>query len=87
MHRCMRHQSCEPGSARSWARSRPGSQRPPSWQLLPVPGVTGRAVTLGLELLLASVAALAVYVTYSWLVRLPELPRTIGLLRSALRPE
>ncbi len=55
--------------------------------LLPVPGVTGRAVTLGLELLLASVAALAVYVTYSWLVRLPELPRTIGLLRSALRPE
>ena len=54
--------------------------------VLPAPGVTGRAVTLGLELLLASVAALAVYVGYSWLVRLPELARTIGLLRSALRP-
>jgi hypothetical protein len=51
-----------------------------------VPGDTGRALTLGLELLLASAAAVAVYLAYSRLLRLPELPRTIGLLRSALRP-
>jgi putative peptidoglycan lipid II flippase len=54
--------------------------------IMPVPGDTGRALTLGLELLLASAAAGAVYLAYSRLLRLPELPRTIGLLRSALRP-
>ncbi len=46
----------------------------------------GRLVGLTIELVLASTAALAVYVAYSRLVRLPELPRTIGLLRAALRP-
>ncbi|MFV2063805.1 MAG: murein biosynthesis integral membrane protein MurJ [Chloroflexota bacterium] len=38
-----------------------------------------------LQLGVASLAAAAVYLLYSRLVRLPELPRTIGLLRSALQ--
>lgn len=37
-----------------------------------------------LELTLASAAGLGVYLLYSRAVRIPELPRTIGLLRSAL---
>ena len=51
-----------PGRARprSWGRSRPGWWQPACWQCSPAPGVTGRAVTLGLELAAgASVAALA----------------------------
>jgi putative peptidoglycan lipid II flippase len=48
----------------------------------------GDAVFLGLALSLtvASGAALVVYLAYSRLVRLPELPRTLGLLRAAFRP-
>ena len=41
---------------------------------------------LALALTVASGAALVVYLAYSRLVRLPELPRTLGLLRAALRP-
>jgi putative peptidoglycan lipid II flippase len=50
--------------------------------------VGGTAVVLGLAiaLTLASAAALGVYLAYSRIVRMPELPRTLGLLRSALRP-
>ena len=50
-----------------------------------VPAGIGRAVGLSIELGLASAAGLAVYVLYSRLVRLPELSRSIDLLRSALR--
>jgi putative peptidoglycan lipid II flippase len=52
------------------------------------PAPDGGAVVLGLVLALtvASAAALLVYLAYSRLVRLPELPRTLGLLRAALRP-
>lgn len=52
------------------------------------PPFEGSVVVLGLALALtvASAAALLVYVAYSRLVKLPELPRTVGLLRSALRP-
>jgi len=53
--------------------------------VLPVPAGTGRVLALGLQLLLASAAALLIYLGYSRVMRLPELPRTIGLLRSALR--
>ena len=42
-------------------------------------------VALLLQLGLASLAATVVYLLYSRLVRLPELPRTVGLLRSALQ--
>lgn len=47
------------------------------------PGVPA-AVGLMLQVSLASAAGLAAYLLYSRAVRLPELPRTIGLLRSAL---
>ena len=52
------------------------------------PAFDGSAVVVGLALALivAAAAALLVYVAYSRIVRLPELPRTVGLLRSALRP-
>jgi hypothetical protein len=53
--------------------------------LLPVPEALGRVIGLTLDLALASIAGLAVYLAWSRLVRLPELPRTVGLLRSALR--
>ena len=43
-------------------------------------------IGLALALTVASAAALLVYLAYSRVVRLPELPRTVGLLRSALRP-
>jgi putative peptidoglycan lipid II flippase len=43
-------------------------------------------VALLLQLGAASIAAGGVYLLYSRLVRLPELPRTIGLIRSAMRP-
>lgn len=49
-----------------------------------VPGGVPVAISLVLELSLASAAGLASYLLYSRAVRLPELPRTIGLLRSAL---
>ena len=53
-----------------------------------VPTLAGSAVFVGLALALtvASAAALLVYLAYSRVVRLPELPRTVGLLRAALRP-
>jgi putative peptidoglycan lipid II flippase len=51
----------------------------------PVPADLPRALGLALELTLATVAGLAVYLLYSRLVRLPELPRTIDLARSAIR--
>jgi putative peptidoglycan lipid II flippase len=54
--------------------------------LVPAPPGVGRVVGLALQLSLAVGAALLVYLAWSRLVRLPELPRTIGLLRSALRP-
>lgn len=54
--------------------------------LAPEPSGASRLIGLALELVLASTAAVAVYVAYSRLLRLPELPRTIGLLRAALRP-
>lgn len=44
-----------------------------------------RVVTLVIELVAASAAGLGVYLLYSRLVRLPELPRAIELGRSALR--
>jgi putative peptidoglycan lipid II flippase len=53
--------------------------------LMPVPEGLGRVVGLTLDLALASFAGLAVYLAWSRLLRLPELPRTVGLLRSALR--
>ena len=43
-------------------------------------------LTLVWQLSVASAVAAAVYVLYSRLARLPELPRTIGLIRSAVRP-
>jgi hypothetical protein len=52
---------------------------------MPVPEGLGRVVGLTLDLALASSAGLAVYLAWSRLLRLPELPRTVGLLRSALR--
>ncbi len=50
-----------------------------------VPVDLSRVVSLILELVLASGAGLAVYLLYSRLVRLPELPRAIDLARSAIR--
>ena len=55
-------------------------------RIVPHPAATGQAVGLAIQLTLASLAGLAVYLGWSRLVRLPELPRTVGLLRSALRP-
>jgi putative peptidoglycan lipid II flippase len=43
-------------------------------------------VSLAIALIVASAAALLVYLAYSRVVRLPELPRTVGLLRAARRP-
>lgn len=54
--------------------------------IIPDASGAGRLVGLTIELVLASAAALAVYLAYSRLLRLPELPRTIGLLRAARRP-
>ena len=45
-----------------------------------------RVAGLIVELLLAGGAGLAVYLLYSRLVRLPELPRAVDLVRSAIRP-
>jgi putative peptidoglycan lipid II flippase len=53
---------------------------------VPIPAALGHAVGLAISLTLASLAGLAVYLGWSRLVRLPELPRTLGLLRAALRP-
>jgi putative peptidoglycan lipid II flippase len=46
------------------------------------------SVVIGLVVALtaAFASALLVYLAYSRIVKLPELPRTVGLLRSALRP-
>jgi putative peptidoglycan lipid II flippase len=52
----------------------------------PIPTGLTPALGLLLGLIIASAAAVLVYLAYSRLVRLPELPRTVGLLRSALRP-
>jgi putative peptidoglycan lipid II flippase len=52
----------------------------------PVPQGLSTALGLVLVLTVASAAAVVVYLVYSHLVRLPELPRTIGLLRAARRP-
>ena len=49
------------------------------------PDGIARVVGLVIELTLATAAGLGVYLLYSRIVRLPELPRTIGLLRSAVR--
>lgn len=54
--------------------------------ILPQPQGSGRVVVLSLELTLACAAALGTYLAYSRVVRLPELPRTVGLLRAAIRP-
>lgn len=51
----------------------------------PAPADLGRAATLLIELTLATGAGLGVYLLYSRLVRLPELPRAIDLGRSAIR--
>jgi putative peptidoglycan lipid II flippase len=53
--------------------------------LVPAPSGFGRAVGLALELCLAGAAGLGVYLVWSRLLRLSELPRTVDLLRSALR--
>ena len=56
-----------------------------------MPRITVDSVTISLwvtavvQLLAGSIAALLVYLVYSRLVRIPELPRAIGLARSALR--
>jgi putative peptidoglycan lipid II flippase len=50
-----------------------------------VPDDLSRVVTLIIELVAASSAGLAIFVLYSRLVRLPELPRAIDLGRSAIR--
>jgi len=50
-----------------------------------VPADFPRVVTLLIELVAASAVGLGVYLLYSRLVRLPELPRAIDLGRSALR--
>ena len=52
----------------------------------PVPPGLTPALGLLLGLTVATAAALVVYLAYSRLMRLPELPRTVGLLRSARRP-
>jgi putative peptidoglycan lipid II flippase len=51
-----------------------------------VPADWPRVVTLLIELTAATLAGLAVYVLYARLVRLPELSRTLELVRSAIRP-
>jgi putative peptidoglycan lipid II flippase len=53
--------------------------------LEPAPEALSRVLTLTLELTLATSAGLAVFVLYSRVVRLPELPRSIDLFRSAVR--
>jgi putative peptidoglycan lipid II flippase len=55
--------------------------------LAAVPAFEG-SVVIGLVVALtaASAAALLVYLAYSRIVKLPELPRTVGLVRSAIRP-
>jgi putative peptidoglycan lipid II flippase len=50
-----------------------------------VPDDLARVVTLIIELVAAAGAGLAIFVLYSRLVRLPELPRVIELGRSAIR--
>ena len=50
-----------------------------------VPADLSRVVSLIIELVLASGAGLVVFLLYSRLVRLPELPRAIDLGRSAIR--
>jgi putative peptidoglycan lipid II flippase len=50
------------------------------------PAGLSSVLALILELTLATGAGLAVYLLYSRVVRLPELPRAIGLVRSAIRP-
>ena len=45
------------------------------------PGKAGLVLQVGL----ATLAAAAVYLLYSRVVRVPELPRTLGLIRSAFR--
>jgi putative peptidoglycan lipid II flippase len=47
---------------------------------------SGSALVTALRLTAAGVVAGLVYLLYSRIVRLPELPRTLSLLRSALRP-
>ena len=50
-----------------------------------VPADLSRVVGLIIELAIASGGGLAVYLLYSRLVRLPELPRAVDLARSAIR--
>ncbi len=45
----------------------------------------GRVPTLLAQLILSAGAGLVVYLLYSRLVRMPELPRSIDLFRSAIR--
>ncbi len=54
--------------------------------LVPSVAALGRMGGLAIDLTLASAAALGVYVLFSRLAHLPELPRTVGLLRTAIRP-
>ena len=51
------------------------------WNRRRISGALGVAV----ELSLATAAGLGVYVLYSRIVRLPELPRSVDLFRSAIR--
>jgi putative peptidoglycan lipid II flippase len=53
--------------------------------LVPAPDGVSVFLGLALTLTLASAAALLVYLAYSRIVRIPELPRTVGLLRAAVR--
>jgi putative peptidoglycan lipid II flippase len=54
--------------------------------VMPVPDGLATVLSLVLVLTVSTAAALVVYLAYSRLVRLPELPRTVSLVRSALRP-
>jgi putative peptidoglycan lipid II flippase len=56
--------------------------------VLAVAPAFGGSIAVGLIVALttASAAALLVYLAYSRIMKLPELPRTVGLLRSAIRP-
>ncbi|CAN5649879.1 murein biosynthesis integral membrane protein MurJ [soil metagenome] len=53
---------------------------------LPVASLGGGASGLAIQLTLVALSSGGCYLLYSRLMRLPELPRTLGLLRSALRP-
>jgi putative peptidoglycan lipid II flippase len=53
--------------------------------VMPLPAGVPSRLSLALELVVVTVVGLAIYLLYSRVVRLPELPRTIDLARSAIR--